>query len=109
MQRPERRPTDNYKRVRARMRADKRNHFLVYIIVELLMTDDLVTGIHMIVHPTFGIDAVDGKYFYFSIINEWPKDVDELKPLVFQEISGSSRHQQQCESIRAVHSNGHVL
>ena len=63
----------------------------MYVIVELLVPDDLVPGLHFIVHPALGIDTVDRIHLDATGVDEGRQVVEQLKPLIFQVISGGRR------------------
>ena len=89
--------------------SDKRNDFVEDILIELLMPDRLMPGIHMIIQPAFHVDAVDGKDLYFSVVDIRLYAIDQLKSFILEKIGRSCRHKQQGEAIVAVHCNRHVF
>src|SRR4051812_33069258 len=109
MQRTERRATRNDGRITTRAVANIWHHFMMNIIVELHVTNDFMSRINLIIHPAFVINAVDGIYFYFSLVNKRSKCIYQLKALVLQIICGSSRYQQECKSIMTISYNWHLL
>ena len=88
---------------------DKRNDFAVNVLVELLVSDAFVAGVHIFVEPAFGIDAVDGKHFYLSGIYMRGNGINHQEALVFEVVGGGGGQQQQGESIMAIDGNFHLL
>src|SRR5687768_13719658 len=63
---------------------NKRNHLFVNIVIELHVPHYLMTRIHVIVHPAFVVDAVDGKHLTLPLLNEGRDGAYELEPFIFQ-------------------------
>src|SRR5436305_1735880 len=57
-------------KMHGRDKAVRQRQFNEYVFEELPLVHCLVAAVHMRVHPAFGIDAVDGKHFYLTRIDE---------------------------------------
>src|SRR5215217_883984 len=109
MQRSKGGAADNNRRFVARMGFYKRNHFFIYIFIELLVTDNLMFGIHVLVQPAFIVDTINRKHFYFTTIDKRSEDLYKLKPFIFKVICCRCWYQQKSQPVITISGNGHIL
>src|SRR5438046_10551209 len=89
--------------------ANKRNNFIKNIVIKLLMANSLMAWIHVVIHPTFGIDAVNGKNFHFAAVNIGLYGVYQLKPFIFEIVRRRGRNQYQSKTIMSISNDGHLF
>ena len=79
------------------------------IVIPLLMPDRFMPRVHVVVHPTFPIDAVYGKDFDLSALDLRRNGIDQLKTLVFEIVGRCGGHQQQGKAIMAINRDRHLF
>lgn len=88
---------------------DERHDFLKDILIELLMPDRLVAGVHIGVEPALCVDAVDGKHLHFARIDRACNGINQVKALVLQVVGGSCWQKEQRKAVVPVDGNFHLF
>ena len=109
MQGPKGSPAGNNAGLLAGVVLDIRHDFAGNVLVELLMTDRLVTRVHFAVEPALGIDAVDRKHLDFAGIDVRLDHIQEEKSLIFEVICSGSWNEEQGKSKMAIDGDFHFL